>query len=153
VNDGSSYGKYIITEMKTQVDEAAWTTNPIRAAANGQDGRVLWLDNDVLPGSFYVETVWAYPPEGGEPADKYPQHIVDAHIHDFDEVLCFFGTDKQDPHNLNAEVEFWLGEEEHIITKSAIVFIPKGLSHGPLVYRKVDKPMFVFSSGSGALYG
>lgn len=149
----STNGKYIITEMKPDLKEASWTTEPIRNAAQGQDGRVLWLDNDVLPGSFYVETVWAYPRGPQEPADKYPQQIVGAHTHDFDEVLCFFGTDLQDPYKLNAEVEFWLGDEEHIIAQSAIVFIPKGLSHGPLVYRKVDKPMFIFSSGPGAMYG
>jgi hypothetical protein len=149
----SKYGKYIITEMKPTVTEASWTTNPIRKAGKGQDGRILWLDNEVLPGSFYVETVWAYPRGPEEPADKYPQRIVEAHSHDFDEVLCFFGTDRKDPNKLNAEVEFWLGDEEHIITKSAIVFIPKGLRHGPLVYRRINKPMFIFSSGPGALYG
>jgi hypothetical protein len=128
----SKYGKYIITEMKSSLTEAAWT-HPVRNAEGGKDGRVLWLDSEVLPGAFYLETVWAYPRAADEPFNKYPQTIAEAHVHDFDEVLCFFGTNFADPHQLGAEVAFWLGEEEHLITKSAVIFIPKGLRHCPLV--------------------
>ena len=111
------------------------------------------MDNEVLPGAFYLETVWAYPRSSNEPVNKYPQTIAEPHTHDFDEVLCFFGTSLDDPHDLGAEVEFWLGDEKHIITKSASIFIPKGLKHCPLVYRKVEKPIFIFSSGPGSMYG
>lgn len=138
--------------MKPTLVEAPWT-HPIRKAGKGKDGRVLWLDNEVLPGAFYLETVWAYPRGTDEPLDKYPQTIVEAHTHDFDEVLCYFGTDSNDPHDLGAEVELWLGDEQHIITKSAIIFIPKGLQHGPLIYRKVNRKFFTFSSGPGSMYG
>lgn len=148
----SKYAKYIITKMKPTLTEASWT-HPIRNAGNGHDGRVLWLDNEVLPGAFYVETVWAFPQGVKNPGSQYPRTIAEPHTHDFDEVLCFFGTDFNDPHELNAEIEFWLGDEKHIINKSAIIFIPKGLSHCPLIYKRVDKPIFVFSSGPGTMYG
>ena len=150
--DGSKYGKYIITEMKQTLAEAPWT-HPIKNSGKGQDGRVLWLDNEVLPGAFYVETVWAYPRSANEPLNKYPQTIAETQTHDFDEILCFFGTNTDDPHDLGAEVEFWLGGEQHIITKSAIIFIPKGLQHCPLVYRRTDRPFFIFSSGPRSMYG
>jgi hypothetical protein len=149
----SKYGKYVITRMKPSLKEAKWTVNPIRQAGNGKDGRVLWLDNEVLPGSFYLETVWVYPRGADEPADKYPQQIVEPHTHPFDEVLCYFGTDKQDPYDLGAVVELWLGGEKQTITTSAIVFIPKGLQHGPLIYKEVNRPFFTFSSGPGSMYG
>jgi len=148
----SKYEKYIITEMKQTLADAPWV-HPIRNAGKGQDGRILWLDSEVLPGAFYLETVWAYPRNAHEPYDKYPQTIVEPHTHDFDEVLCFFGTNIDDPYDLGAEVELWLGDEKHIIKKSAIVFIPKGLQHCPLIYRRVDRPMFIFSSGPGSMYG
>ncbi len=106
----------------------------------------------MVPGAFYVETVWAYPTKPDDPPDKYPQTISNPHTHDYDEVLSFFGTNFNDPHDLGGEVDFWLGGEKQIITKSAIVFIPKGLQHCPLIYRKVNSPIFIFSTGPGQMY-
>lgn len=142
----SKYGKYIITDMKRDIAEAPWTP-PMPLAGQGKGGRVLWLDNEVVPGAFYVETVWEYPQPGDPP--KTP---VQAHKHDFDEVLCFFGTDLNNPHDLCGEVELWLGDEKHIITKSAIVFIPKGLMHCPMSVKRADRPIFEFTAGPGLMY-
>ena len=147
----SKYKKYVITELKSNIVEGGWT-EPMQVAGNGKDGRVLWLDNEMVPGAFYVETVWAYPTKPDDPPDKYPQTISNPHTHDYDEVLSFFGTNFNDPHDLGGEVDFWLGGEKQIITKSAIVFIPKGLQHCPLIYRKVNSPIFIFSTGPGQMY-
>jgi hypothetical protein len=142
------YSKYIVTEMKKHVVEASWTPE-VAVAARGKSGRVLWLDNEVVPGSFYLETVWQYPRKAGDP----PFPITQAHAHDFDEVLCFFGTNPEDPHDLGGEIEFWLEDEKYILTKSCIIFIPKGLRHCPLEIKRVDRPIFEFTSGPGAMYG
>jgi hypothetical protein len=71
---------------------------------------------------------------------------AESHVHDFDQYLCFFGTDPEDILNLNAVVELTLSVdninmEKHIITKATTVFIPAGLYHCPLAYTKVDIPM------------
>ncbi len=144
----SKYGKYIVTEMKRNIKEAPWTPE-VAVAEKGKGGRVLWLDNEVVPGSFYLETVWQYPRKPGDP----PYPVTEPHTHDFDEVLCFFGTNPDDPHDLCGEIEFWLGDEQHILTKSCIIFIPKGLRHCPLIIRRVDRPIFEFTSGPGSMYG
>jgi len=147
----SKYKKYIITELKSNIVEGKWT-EPMQIAGDGKDGRVLWLDKEIVPGAFYVETVWAYPLQASDPPDKYPHAISNPHTHDYDEVLAFFGTNFEDPHDLGGEIEFWLGGEKQTITKSAIVFIPKGLQHCPLIYKRVDKPIFIFSTGPGKMY-
>ena len=55
--DTSKYGKYIVTELKSNIAEASWTNDEaVRAAGKGPGGRVLFLDNEVIPGAFYVET-------------------------------------------------------------------------------------------------
>ena len=144
----SKYGKYIVTEMKKHIAEAAWTPE-VGVAGGGKDGRVLWLDNEVVPGSFYVETVWQFPPKPGDP----PKAPTETHTHDFDEILCFFGTNPEDPHDLGGEVELWLEDEKHTITKSCIVFIPKGMKHCPLTIKRVDRPIFEFTAGPGSMYG
>lgn len=143
----SAFGKYIITELKQNIEEASWT-NPLQAAGKGQGGRLLFLDNEVVPGAFYVETAWSAP----RGLVQEPRTVAEAHKHDFDEVLAMFGTDLSDPYELNGEVEFWLGGEQHILTRSCIIFIPKGTVHCPLIYRRVDKPIFNFSTHSGKMY-
>jgi hypothetical protein len=148
----SKYGKYIITELKQPATEAPWSP-PISAAAKGKGGRVLYLDGDVVPGAFYMECVWVLPrPEGAAPSAAGRRVGTEPHTHDYDEVIAFFGTDLNDPHGLGAEVELWLGDEKHIITKSSLVFIPAGLKHCPLTFLRVDRPVFHFTTGPGKMY-
>jgi hypothetical protein len=145
--DGTKYGKYIVTQLKPNIDEASWT-NPVQAAGKGRGGRVLFLDSEVVPGAFYVEVAYG----GPQKIKQEPRSVASPHKHDYDEVLAMFGTDVNDPYKLNGEVEFWLGDEKHIITKSCIIFIPKGLMHCPLIYRNVKKPIFSFTTHHGKMY-
>lgn len=145
--DGTKYGKYIVTQLKSNIAEASWT-NPVQAAGKGRGGRVLFLDSEVVPGAFYVEVAFG----GPRKIEQEPRSVASPHKHDYDEVLAMFGTDVNDPYKLNGEVEFWLGDEKHIITKSCIIFIPKGLMHCPLIYRNVKKPIFSFTTHHGKMY-
>ena len=129
----SKYGKYIITEQKQAARKI-----PIPST------QLLYLDEDVIKGAFYAECVWFW--KGGE------QHLVEAHTHSFDEIIAFFGTSPEDPNDMCAEVELWLDDEKHILTKSCLVFVPKGMKHGPLIIRRVDRPLFHFTTGPGGKY-
>ena len=64
------------------------------------------------------------------------------HIHDFDEYLSFIGLDPDNPDYLGGEIDLCLGEEreKHTINKSTTVFIPKGMKHLPITFKKIDKP-------------
>jgi hypothetical protein len=73
-----------------------------------------------------------------------PHTMLDApHKHDFPQFLCFLGSDPDDLGNLGAEIEVSLGEEggKHTITEPTILYNAPGLVHGPLVYKKVDRPV------------
>lgn len=70
-----------------------------------------------------------------------PMSFDDPHSHDFEEMLCFIGGDPTNIMDLGAEIEFYLGGEKHIITKPAVVSIPKGLIHCPIIIKKVEKPL------------
>ncbi len=66
------------------------------------------------------------------------------HIHKYDEFLIFLGADLPDLcSSFDAEVDLWMGEEmeKHTITSTTIVFIPKGMQHAPLNFRKINKPI------------
>lgn len=65
------------------------------------------------------------------------------HSHEFDIYLIFLGFDPQNMGDLGAEVEMSFGEEEekHVINSPTSVFIPRGLVHSPLIFKRVDRPV------------
>ncbi len=72
-----------------------------------------------------------------------------SHSHEFDMYLVFCGSDPDNMGDLGAEIELSFGEEgeKHVITSPATVYIPKGLVHCPLNFKKVTKPvMFLHAS-------
>ena len=123
----TKYGKYIITESKPDI-------------APDAPKAMLYLDDTVLPGALYTEAGWL---QGPITADWTP-----AHTHDFDEVLVFIGADTENPRDLCGEVELWLGDERHILTKSCVVFVPRGLKHCPVSILRADRPIFLLSAGA-----
>lgn len=75
--------------------------------------------------------------------------VAGALVHPYDECLVFEGTDNTNILYLGAEVSIQLGEEgeEHIFNEPSVVLIPKGLPHGPVTYRRVDRPIVHYSIG------
>ena len=72
----------------------------------------------------------------------------ETHWHDFNQFLVFLGGDPNNMLELGGQVELTLGEdgknlEKHVFTQFTTVFIRAGLYHGPLIFKKVDKP-FIF---------
>jgi hypothetical protein len=145
----TKYGKYIISELKPPAVEAPWSPPNISGAGKGKGGRVLYMDSSVVPGATYMECVWVLPRPAGTPG---PSAGTKSHTHHYDEVIGFFGTDLNDPYDLGAEVELWLGDEKHIITKTSLVFIPAGLRHCPLNFLRVDRPVFHYTTGPAKMY-
>ena len=143
----TKYGKYILGEPKIDKDLPPWAPPPELMDPPSQRTKVFYLDDRVIKGAFYTEAVWIWKKtvEGGGPLP---------HTHDFDEVIGFIGTNPEDPFDLCGEVELCLGPEleEHVITKTCIVFVPKGLLHCPLVFKRVDRPIFHWSAGPSKGY-
>lgn len=65
------------------------------------------------------------------------------HSHDFEEWMIFLPNNASEPQDFNAEIEISFGEEgeTHKIDTSAVVFIPKGLAHSGVTFKKVGKPV------------
>lgn len=80
------------------------------------------------------------------------KNLEEPHSHDFDEVLAFIGTDSKHPRDLGGEIEFWMDGEKHILTKSCVIFLPKGMIHCPLIFRKVNGPIFHFGTMPVGIY-
>ena len=56
--------------------------------------------------------------------------------------------------DFGAEVDLYLGEEQelHTIKATSVVHVPKGLIHGPLIYRKVERPIIFVDAFLAAGY-
>lgn len=137
----SKYGKYIVTELKTP----AFDPDYIRRYSQWAT-RILWIDDHVVDGAFQMNCSWYLRP----PVEPMPEG--GAHTHDCDEIIGFFGSNPEDPYHLGGEIEFWLEDEKHILTKSCLIFVPKGMKHCPLIIRRVDRPIFHFSTVTTGQY-
>ena len=135
----SQYGKYIVSELKMPESK-----KKIAAEYEKYATRVLWLDDKVVEGAFHMNTAWYL---------KAAATLEDApHTHDSDEIIGFFGNNPEDPYDLGGEIEIWMEDEKHILNKSSLIFVPAGLKHCPLILRRVDRPIFHFTTVPGGQY-
>lgn len=76
------------------------------------------------------------------------------HSHDFDIYLYFMSFDANNMGELGADIEIGLGPEReiHKITTSTSVYIPAGMIHCPLHFKRVDKPIFFIHATLAANY-
>ena len=60
-----------------------------------------------------------------------------------DEFLCFLGGNLENMFDFDATIELSMGEEEEIylIEKPTVVYIPAGLVHTSLTFKRVDRPV------------
>ena len=135
----SKYGKYVITELKQPADRAKMTPLYEKYAK-----RILWMDKDVVPGAFNMNTAWYL--KAGPTLDDKP------HTHDHDEIIGFFSSDSTRQNDLGGVVEIYLEDELQVITKSAMIFVPAGMTHCPLYLRRIDRPIFHFTVVTTGVY-
>jgi hypothetical protein len=122
-------------------------TSPIREVGAGLDVRGVtfptrtYMSNKLVPGcNTYIEVSWIY--DMPEPSLVIPSF----HSHpDNNEITLLMGSDPHNPENLGAEVESYLGGEKITSNKTAVTFIPKGVEHGHLLWKKFEKPHMMIS--------
>ena len=146
----TKYGKYIVTEdlMPPQAPEAINLMEDQKLEGKTIDRTLLLgIQDSIIKGSFFAgcEWLWGLTGEG-------PVNIETTHSHDFDEIIGFAGSNRNDPRDLGGEIEFWMGDEKHIITKTCLIYIPRGLPHCPIIFRRIDTPIFMFESGNNTVY-
>jgi len=53
---------------------------------------------------------------------------------------------------LGGEIEFLMGGEKHTITKTCLIFVPKGVNHCPVLIKRIDTPIFMFEAANDQNY-
>lgn len=138
----SEYERLFVRDMPeiesgemTSEGEAAGRVRPANLRGNG-----YWLVHEKTLPESRVNMTFGWVHESEEPA-----HWVDPHVHDYDEILIWTGSNPDDPRDLGAEIYIKIEGERHIITTSGSVYIPAGTVHCPLGWNRVDRP-FRFSA-------
>jgi hypothetical protein len=128
----SKYGKYLVTEPRGKDIGAfpRWVTY----GARDFEGAEFSMRLHYLAVPYFM--------------------IKEAHSHDFDQFYLICGADFANPWDFHAEIELCLGKEEekHIITAPTAVHVPKGMIHGPLNFKRIDKPILFIDSLLSAQY-
>lgn len=127
------YGKYFLTEPR--VENVAY--HPVKNVKGVTFPDEVYLDGAIIEGSpVVVDIGWRFQiPE--------PDPVEWTHTHGFDEVLCFIGTDPENPRDLGGEIEFHIGDEKHTFNKTTTIYVPKGVPHCPFMHKRVDRPFLL----------
>jgi hypothetical protein len=129
----TKYGKYVIRKPKV-VSIAYHPSQNVKGVTFPDE---IWLDRDLVEDCpVVVDIGWRFEVPDPDPVEW-------THAHEFDEVLCFIGTDPEKPHNLGGEIEFQIGDERHTFDTTTTIFLPKGLSHCPFIHKRVDRPFIL----------
>jgi hypothetical protein len=120
--------------------EAPRPSGPITS----KGARILHIEDDMVPGSFYVDFVWIFEGTGAAPAPE--------HTHEWPELIAWAGADPNQPRHVDGEMSIVLDGEYHTTTKSTLVCIPAGMKHCPWEWHDIKTPNFNFSAGPQGMY-
>ena len=141
-NTGGEYSKFYVQDLQAPPN---MLTPDFEKIYNNFAQRILWMDGNVCPGAFQMNTAWYKAVPERDP-------IFPEHEHPYTEIVGFFGSNPDDPYDLGATIEFGLNGEMRRLTRSTMLFIPSGMKHGPVRVVSVDRPVFHFSVVMNAEY-
>jgi hypothetical protein len=134
------YARYILTEpFKPLPRHIKKKDAQIKSGNFLEATHLMRLEDTLVQGASYTDCVWLWEKKGAESVETEI-----AHTHNFDEVLGLIGSRREDPFDLGGEIEFWLEDEQYILAKSCLIFVPKEMKHRPLLIHRLDKPVFHF---------
>ncbi|MCL2391831.1 MAG: hypothetical protein FWC66_04385 [Oscillospiraceae bacterium] len=145
VHDNNKSGEFAANFVQELQTPPGMLTPEFEALYSSFAQRILWMDNNVCPGAFQMNTAWYKSVPERDP-------IFPEHSHPYTEIVGFFGSNPDNPDDLGAVIEFGLNGEMHRLTKSTMIFCPKDSTHGPVRIVSVDRPVFHFSVVMNAEY-
>ena len=132
----SKYEKYLVREP-------LWEAGP--GVKKRQSPTMTFMSSKQVPeANYYIEFGWIYDiPE--------PNPHIHEHMHKFDEIVLHWGGDPENPLDLGGEIEFYVGEDPLTFNTTTGIRLPRGLTHGPLSWKKFQKPHIemAFMLGTG----
>jgi hypothetical protein len=123
----TDYGKYLVRKPVFEMGKKA-------QIKGRQIPTMTYMSKDLVPEcNTYVEYGWIYDmPE--------PNPHIREHAHEHDEIVMHIGSDPDNPEDLGGEIEFIVGGQPLTFDTSMALYIPAGVKHGPLTWKKVTRP-------------
>jgi hypothetical protein len=80
--------------------------------------------------------------------------LKEPHTHPYDEFVCLLGSNAMDLNEFDAEVEFYMGQEQekYVIKTAAVIYCPANFPHCPMNFKVVNKPIVVLTINMGNEY-
>jgi hypothetical protein len=92
---------------------------------------LLYMSNDhVADANIYIDFNWVF---------GMPDPYISDHFHNFDEVVLHYGNDPDNPEDLGADIEFTVNGQPLLFNTTTALYIPKGVKHGPLLWKSFRK--------------
>jgi hypothetical protein len=121
----SQYEKYVVRKPSYEAGPGV---------KNRQSPTMTFMSSKQVPeANYYIELGWIY----GIPD---PNPSINEHVHDYDEIVLHWGGNPETPQVLGGEIEFYIGGQPITFNTTTGIFIPKGVPHGPLVWKKFEFP-------------
>jgi hypothetical protein len=118
---------------KYVVEKPAYEVIPVDEV-KGRIPAMTLMSSNLVPGTkMYVETGWVL-------AMPDPNPHIGEHAHEYDEIILHLGTDPNNPEDLGGEIEIGVDGETVTINRTSAIYVPKGMKHGPLVWKKFERP-------------
>lgn len=99
---------------------------------------VMKVDQNRLKDFFSVDCTWFW--------RSNPNQVVDGtRISDGNQVIGLIGADPENPFSLAGDITVWIDGEKNILGKSSLIFVPAGVSFGPVRIDHMEHPIFYTS--------
>ena len=112
--------------------------HPLRELGAGVKGRsapvMTYMSNDLVDGcNKYIDVSWIY----GIPK---PNPHINEHVHNYDKIIFFVGSDPFNLEDLGGEIEYYLGGQVISLNTTSALYIKKGVKHGPAIWKGFSRP-------------
>ncbi len=136
----TKYGKYFI-----EYDPTRWP--------NERRPVMVRMEDSVITGSHFYLIHWVMPGFGAD-FSEIPMGGHPPHIHKDAELLIHIGTNPDDPMDLGAEVEMYMGPEleRHVFNRTTVIYIPPNFIHSPWRPIKTVRPWIFIEVNQGAMH-
>ena len=121
----SKYERYIVRKPNYEV---------VAPYEGRQNPTMTFMSSKQVPeANYYIELGWIY-------EMPRPNPHIHEHVHDFDEIILHWGGNHKVPQVLGGEIEIYVGGQPITFNTTSAIYVPAGVSHGPLTWKKFDFP-------------
>jgi hypothetical protein len=138
----NKWDQYIITEPKFVTEMA---NHAFERTSGFTWPDEVYIDEDLIKeANTWLDIVWIW--------DKtIPAELPGLHSHPFREIVLLIGSNPKDLRDLGGDVLWGMGSGDeaktYTLTSTTAIYVPGGVPHGPLVYKRVDRPILNIAIG------